>query len=104
MARKKRHPTYLPRSLKVRKKEYTVEPRSESWMNKNKAYGMAFFGDHTLKIGITSAKLENISTLAHEFGHAYINEYRIKASTERTEEDLVKLFEKMFIVLYTQLD
>lgn len=104
MGRKRKHPSYLPETLQVSKKEYQVLPRSKSWFYKNKAFGTCCFEEKEIKVAITEDKLENLSTLAHEFAHAYINEYNIKANKKWTEENLVLLFENIFIKFYTQLD
>ena len=100
---KNKAPKYLPSSLEVSKTVYKVTPRSKSWIYRNKAFGMCSFDPKEIEVAITDDKKENIATLAHEFAHAYLNEYNIKVNKKWTEENLVQLVENIFIDLYTQL-
>jgi hypothetical protein len=100
---KKKHPRYLPKELKVKEVSYKIQPRSMSWSNKNKALGQCDYINRSLEVAITPDEEENLSTLAHEYAHAYIYRYRIKAKKKWTEEQLVRWFEKVFTKLHKQL-
>ena len=79
----------VPKRLKIGGSSFSVQPRSASWREKNKAIGMMLRGTKQILYDKTQPKEQIVYVMLHEILHAVIHEYSIRMKNHPMEERIV---------------